>query len=74
MKTYLPTKTHKNIDIIRDLNLEYNGEKTGKNFPIIEDFLPEWNEVTNLWSEHLFSLGSLTQHLINFIEEKKLST
>ena len=66
----LPATLHQDIEIIRAFNLEYNGVKTNYKFPSIIEFLPRWIHVTHAWSEHLFSLGSLTTNLKQFIQSK----
>lgn len=71
MLEHLPTQFHSNIELIRNFNLEYNGIETNTEFPLIEDFLPLWSEVTALWAKHLFSLHSLTDNLLAFLRSKE---
>ncbi len=66
----LPATMHQSIEIIRNFNLEYNGIDTGFALPSIKSFINSWHEVTLAWAQHLFSLGSLTSNLMQFIESK----
>ncbi len=58
------------VEELRQLNLRYVGFNRG-NLPFsFDEFMPRWQSVCRRWSEHLLSLGSLTENLISFIEEK----
>lgn len=70
MHDELPASMHQDIETIRHLNLEYNGVNTNFQLPSINSFIKTWHEVTKAWAEHLFSLGSLTLNLKQFIESK----
>lgn len=58
------------INKIEDLNLSYNhyGDAI-ENLDLIE-FYPSWLQISKIWATHLKSLGSLTDNLNKFIEDK----
>lgn len=64
--------TDKNsVEILRQLTLSYNGSSDFINNFDINSFIDKWKLITKEWQNHLLSLGSLTDNLLDFIREKK---
>lgn len=68
MKEKLELK--KEIDILRNITLSYNGFSDYlENFDFL-DFYDIWKNLSSKWSEYLLSHDSLTNNLLSFIGEK----
>lgn len=59
-----------NINRIEDINLSYNHYGDALENLDLFEFYPAWLQISKIWSEHLKSLGSLTDNLHKFIEDK----
>jgi len=61
----------KTVETIRNLTLSFNNFSDYLSDFDIFNFYDEWKKTTTEWSDYIISLGSLTDHLIEFIKQKK---
>jgi len=60
----------KDVEILRQLTLSYNGFSDYLDSFDLLGFYENWKKLSKEWSEHLISLGSLTDNLITFLKTK----
>lgn len=60
----------KDVEILRQLTLSYNGFSDYLDSFDLLGFYENWKKISKEWSEHLISLGSLTDNLITFLKTK----
>ena len=60
----------KDVEILRQLTLSYNGFSDYLDSFNLLGFYENWKKLSKEWSEHLISLGSLTDNLITFLKTK----
>ncbi|WP_406017260.1 elongation factor P maturation arginine rhamnosyltransferase EarP [Succinivibrio sp.] len=60
----------KDVEILRQLTLSYNGFSDYLDSFDLLSFYENWKKLSKEWSEHLISLGSLTDNLITFLKTK----
>lgn len=60
----------KDVEILRQLTLSYNGFSDYLDSFDLLGFYENWKKLSKEWSEHLISLGSLTDNLISFLKTK----
>ena len=58
------------VEKLRSITLFYNGADINIDQFDICYFWKEWKDLSKEWSNHLISLGSLTDNLIAFLKEK----
>ena len=68
MKIYCTNKQA--VEKLRSITLFYNGADINIDQFNICYFCKEWKDLSKEWSNHLISLGSLTDNLIAFLKEK----
>lgn len=68
MKEYCQNKDA--VEKLQKLTLSYNGFSDYINDFDIAEFMEDWQEISKQWSENLISLGSLTNNLLDFINQK----
>ena len=68
MKIYCTNKQA--VEKLRSITLFYNGADINIDQFDICYFCKEWKDLSKEWSNHLISLGSLTDNLIAFLKEK----
>lgn len=62
------------VEKLRALHLFYNGSPDTPEIPdeiFTKEFMHSWRRVCESWSEHLLSLGSLTDNLLKFIKKHR---
>ncbi len=60
----------KDVEILRQLTLSYNGFSDYLDSFNLLGFYENWKKLSKEWSDHLISLGSLTDNLITFLKTK----
>ena len=60
----------KDVEILRQLTLSYNGFSDYLDSFDLLGFYENWKKLSKEWSDHLISLGSLTDNLISFLKTK----
>lgn len=58
------------VERLRKITLSYNGFSDYLNNIDLLDFYDSWKRLSEEWSSHLISLGSLTDNLIEFLKTK----
>ena len=58
------------VETLRQITLSYNGFSDYLDSFDIIGFYESWKKLSKEWSEHLISLGSLTDNLISFLKTK----
>ncbi|SFS92349.1 conserved hypothetical protein, PP_1857 family [Succinivibrio dextrinosolvens] len=58
------------VETLRQITLSYNGFSDYLNGFNLLGFYENWKKLSKEWSEHLISLGSLTDNLISFLKTK----
>ena len=58
------------VERLRKITLSYNGFSDYLNNIDLLDFYDSWKRLSEEWSAHLISLGSLTDNLISFLKTK----
>ena len=71
MLEILPQNYHDTIENVRKLNLSYNQVDCSLKDFSIENFYPDWINLTEKWSSYLLSHKSLTENILEFYKYNK---
>lgn len=68
MKLYCSDKDA--VENLRSLTLKYNGFEQNISDFNFNEFIEKWIKISKEWSDHILSLGSLTDNLLSFVNQK----